>query len=296
MMELPTKAASSLESRALGMALGHAVGDAFGATREFAEPDPTFSHTEIVGGGTFGWRAGQPTDDTDLAMIVLRSMPSRTEFDLKAMRSLLIEWHECEPIDIGVTIRQAIVRLKRGAALGGDPETHSEANGSLMRVAGLSLLDLPWMPPFLKILEDQTRLTHGHENCVLADRILISGLRAGLRGGDRKEVIRAMRLSAHGNKWPFDISGVATLSWDQLPTTGWVCDTLHAAFWSIVNCRSFEEAMVKLAARGGDADTTCAVAGALFGSFSGVDNLPTRWLNVIEAKEEIEHLVESLLR
>ena len=69
----PTRVAGAdtVLDRLQGGLLGVAVGDALGATLEFAPPQPAGSlHTEISGGGVFGWAPGAPTDDTDLTIAV----------------------------------------------------------------------------------------------------------------------------------------------------------------------------------------------------------------------------------
>ena len=50
--------------RYLGSLQGLAVGDALGTTLEFAEPGTFRPITDMVGGGPFGLRAGEWTDDT----------------------------------------------------------------------------------------------------------------------------------------------------------------------------------------------------------------------------------------
>ena len=68
--------AESLLDAITGGLLGVAAGDALGATVEFMKPEEIEHehgvHREIIGGGGFGWRPGQGTDDTDLTWAVVR--------------------------------------------------------------------------------------------------------------------------------------------------------------------------------------------------------------------------------
>src|SRR5688500_10173564 len=72
--------------RARGALLGQACGDALGATLEFLD-GATIARRwpgglrEIVGGGPFGIAAGQVTDDTELALVLARSLASKRRFD-----------------------------------------------------------------------------------------------------------------------------------------------------------------------------------------------------------------------
>ena len=60
--------AGSTEDRALGAFIGLAVGDALGTTIEF-NPRDTYPHVnDMVGGGPFGLKPGEWTDDTSMAL------------------------------------------------------------------------------------------------------------------------------------------------------------------------------------------------------------------------------------
>jgi len=69
--------------------VGLAVGDALGATSEFQDPKEVGSNcveaysrynwpAKLAGGGLLHWGVGEPTDDTDMALCILRSF-SRLE-------------------------------------------------------------------------------------------------------------------------------------------------------------------------------------------------------------------------
>jgi ADP-ribosyl-[dinitrogen reductase] hydrolase len=56
----------------------------------------------------------------------------------------------------------------------------------------------------------------------------------------------------------------------------------HAALTSFMDSRSFEEAVIRAIALGGDTDTIAAVTGALAGSWSGIADIPVRWLTDLQ--------------
>lgn len=64
-----------VENRVMSGLLGVAARDALGATVEFLSPSDIRRrfgvHREIVGGGSFNWRPGDGTDDTNLTWAVL---------------------------------------------------------------------------------------------------------------------------------------------------------------------------------------------------------------------------------
>jgi ADP-ribosyl-[dinitrogen reductase] hydrolase len=74
---------SAFRQRALGAVIGSAVGDALGAPFEFGAPGryslrfPTAvigGIGEMVGGGGFGWKPGEFTDDTQMAILQAESV------------------------------------------------------------------------------------------------------------------------------------------------------------------------------------------------------------------------------
>lgn len=60
--------------RSCGCLLGLAVGDAVGTTVEFKPRGSFRPLTDMVGGGPFGLRAGEWTDDTSMALCLATSL------------------------------------------------------------------------------------------------------------------------------------------------------------------------------------------------------------------------------
>ncbi len=129
---------------------GLATGDGLGSTSEFkglkgvadaySEHGPAGWPYRQVGGGPFGWAPGQPTDDTDMAMCILRSACRNGGlFDLDAIANEFVTWLQTAPRDVGGTTRETLTARQRGAAwydsghslFVKNPE--NSANGSLMR-------------------------------------------------------------------------------------------------------------------------------------------------------------------
>jgi ADP-ribosyl-[dinitrogen reductase] hydrolase len=64
---------------------------------------------------------------------------------------------------------------------------------------------------------------------------------------------------------------------EMLVSSGWVRHTLESAVWGLLTSDSFEEAVVKVANLGNDADTAASVTGALAGAANGLSGIPARW-------------------
>ncbi len=64
-------------SRFRGSLLGLAAGDALGTTVEFESPGSFTPLTDIVGGGPFGLKPGEWTDDTSMALCLAESLVAK---------------------------------------------------------------------------------------------------------------------------------------------------------------------------------------------------------------------------
>lgn len=77
-------------------------------------------------------------------------------------------------------------------------------------------------------------------------------------------------------------------------TTGYVIGTLGIAVWALIQPLTFEQALTAVVNRGGDADTTGAVAGGLLGVRDGIGAIPERWLNVVKVRTRAYELSDAL--
>ena len=90
-----------------------------------------------------------------------------------------------------------------------------------------------------------------------------------------------------------------------LPTTGNAAttraaissNTIQAVFQAFFGTTSFEECLLDVVNRGGDADTTGAIAGMLAGAHYGGDAIPARWLKALDPQvsSQCSHQARALL-
>lgn len=83
----------TLLERYIGSLIGLAVGDALGTTLEFKQPGSFKPLTDIVGGGPFGLKTGQWTDDTSMALCLAESLIHCHGFNPEDQMNRYISWY-----------------------------------------------------------------------------------------------------------------------------------------------------------------------------------------------------------
>jgi ADP-ribosylglycohydrolase/fructose-1,6-bisphosphatase/inositol monophosphatase family enzyme len=272
-------------SRAQGALLGQLAGDALGqlvefqARREVARRYPD-GVRDLVDGGSWGTIAGQPTDDSEMALIMARSIVREGRYAADHAKAAYVDWLRSEPFDVGTTTRRGLT---------GRPDSESESNGSLMRISPLAVHLWRQEPELVAVtVASDAALTHPSEACIdatvvfavavatavregLAPRALYDRVAAWVRGRDDLHA-GVREIFAHD-----DVAPVTDFSRHQ----GWVFLALRNAFHQLLHASTLEDGLVATASQGGDADTTSAIAGALLGAVHGRDAVPQRWRRLV---------------
>ncbi|GAB4231611.1 MAG: ADP-ribosyl-[dinitrogen reductase] hydrolase [Deltaproteobacteria bacterium] len=286
---------AGIVERARASLLGVAVGDALGATTEFMKPaqirETIGVHREIVGGGWLKLPPGGVTDDTGMTLCVARGIAESGRFDLAGIADRFARWLSGGPPDVGATCRRGIERYIESGRLEAPPDEMSAGNGAAMRVAPVALYTLGDEGLLSRLAVEQARLTHHHPlsdaACVAVGRLI----QRGVLGAPERD----LRDAAEELEWrhpEFRFEGYAGESSGYLP------DTLRTVFDAFFSTMEFEECLVKTVNRGGDADTTGAIAGAIAGARYGLASIPERWLRALAPalREELSALAEALVR
>jgi ADP-ribosyl-[dinitrogen reductase] hydrolase len=85
-----------------------------------------------------------------------------------------------------------------------------------------------------------------------------------------------------------DIAAFAKLPEEEIRSTGYVTDTLEAAFWCFLTTDDYRSCVLKAVNLGSDTDTVACVAGGLAGIRGGAGSIPAEWVDSLARKEEIE--------
>lgn len=286
----------SIEQRALGAYLGLAVGDALGATTEFMTPGEIQgqfgTHEHIIGGGWLRLKAGQVTDDTQMSLALGQAILDRGGVAADAVAQAFSDWMRTKPVDIGNTVRRGIVQYRRTGEPFVPRNEHDAGNGACMRCLPIALAYHAAGPETLiAASRAQAHTTHNNPDSDAGTEAVLTMLIAGLNGLGLEQMREvADTLAAERRQFRFAKKRVENPS-------GWIVETLQVVFQALFAHDSFEAVLVDVVNRGGDADTTGAIAGMLAGSCYGVDAIPKSWLKALDdrVRQAIVQQTRSLL-
>ncbi len=286
-----------LLSRAQGCLLGQVAGDSLGRLVEFMDERAIADRyplgvRRLVDGGTWGILAGQPTDDSELALLLARALVRAQGFDLREIAKAYAYWYRSQPFDMGNTTRQALAAMDRALQEKADPveaaeqkaDPYSQANGALMRISPLAVLGCGVSDRQLASwARADACLTHPHGVCQDANVAFVIAIRQALVTG-----ASPLQIYTHTLNWAKtvrlhgDVIRSLELAWDRKPEEyyrhmGWVRIALQNAFFQMLHAHSFEEGVINTVMQGGDTDTNGAIAGALLGAIYGYSGIPTQW-------------------
>lgn len=261
-------------SRAIGCLLGQVIGDSLGSRVEFrsaAEIAREFPDgvRDLADGGVFNTIAGQPTDDSEMALALSRSILREGRYAADAALAAYREWLQSRPVDVGVTTERGLLGM----------HTHeSESNGSLMRISPIGVWAAGDPARAAEAARADSALTHPNPVCVEACAGFAAAVAAGVGGASREAMVEAALAHSSGNARAAIEAGAR----GEPPATyerniGWVLIALQNAFFQLSR-NDLESALIDTVGRGGDTDTNAAVAGALLGACHGRDAVPQRWI------------------
>ncbi|APR75257.1 ADP-ribosylglycohydrolase [Minicystis rosea] len=282
--------------RAQGCLLGQLAGDALGSRVEFESAARIVSRhpggvRDLVDGGTWDTIAGQPTDDSELALMLARSITKYGGYDPAAALDAYVHWLTSRPFDIGGTTIAALrpaaatAPAERLAIVAEVARHESQANGSLMRASPLGILGARRPREAAAWARADSGLTHPHPVCRESCAAFVTAIVAAIGGADPEGAWSAARAEAARGGEPTVIE-VLDAAVHEPPARfdvhqGWVKIALQNAFYQLLHAPSLEEGVIATVMAGGDTDTNAAIAGALLGAVHGRDAVPMRWRSAV---------------
>lgn len=313
---LPTR-----RSRILGGVLGLAVGDALGVPVEFSDREVLKDNpvTGMRGWGVYNQPPGTWSDDTSMALCVLESILEKG-WDIRDQGERFVRWlfhghltAHGSVFDFGGTTKDALMKIRFGAAAGdaGKTDEASNGNGSLMRILPASVyLSSRSDGELAEALSQASAVTHGHPRSRLA--CVIHGLVSAellaekdpadaVAGAARRlEALRSSRglapdleeeIPAFARALSPDL---AELPEGEIQSSGYVLHTLEASLWCLLTSNDYSSCVLKAVNLGRDTDTTGTVAGGLAGLHWGEEAIPREWLEELAREGMIRRMAEGL--
>lgn len=270
-------------ARAEAAYLGLALGDALGATVEFLTPREIRGqygiHREIRGGGWLRLRPGHVTDDTTMSLAlgaailadggVVKPLSCARAFDA---------WMRTKPIDIGNTVRRNLVSFRNSGDPCAAPSEYDAGNGAAMRVLPVALATLGSDEAVVRdAVRAQAHVTHHNPVSDAASEFICLAVQDFVRGDALRHVYRRRIRPLVADYQQFAYKGRRREN-----PSGWIVETQQAVLQALMETDSFESCLINVTNRGGDADTTGAIAGMLAGALYGLGAIPPRWLKVLD--------------
>ncbi|MEA3493888.1 MAG: ADP-ribosylglycohydrolase family protein [Candidatus Margulisiibacteriota bacterium] len=295
----------SLEMRRFrGCILGSAAGDALGA------PVEDMTRRQIT--GQFGRvtnyvdnprksvRPGEWTDDTALTWATMSAIVDGGEVDAKNISSAMRMMFDLHPDrGYGLTTRRA---------LSGEKDRHLRpANGAAMRIAPVALFSCLDVETMRTQVIDISRITHRHRDSIdgaLAIAFAIaSAARAELQ--PNRIILETIRFLGATTEMSYKLQEVQDLldneaiSTEQalahIGTRRNVLESVGSAFYAFLKSPDdFYRSVTEAVNAGGDTDTIASLTGALSGAYNGLEGIPRKWVNNLEAKPAIDEYSQRL--
>ena len=275
--------------------IGFVVGDTMGVPVEFNSREKLLLNpvTEMLEYGTHNMPKGCWSDDTSMTLATMDSIIKCKEINTNDMADRFIKWYRNGEytatgimFDIGTTTQQALVRYQRGIDIaskcGGERE-YDNGNGSLMRmlpIAYYCYLKGLEDTEILKIVKEVSSITHRHPISILGCYIYV---RLAIELLKEKELLQAYQeiKKLDYSYFPEDTiykyerilnNDIGLYNIHDISSNGYIVSTLEAVIWSLINSKSFNEAIIKAINLGEDTDTVGACVGGLAGIYYGIKN------------------------
>ncbi len=267
-------------ARAEGCLLGQIAGDSLGSLVEFQSPEEIRRRypdrvRELADGGTWGTLAGQPTDDSEMALVLARTLVNYRGYSPEAARRAYQAWLETHPFDCGNTV---------ASGLRGRLNHDSQANGALMRISPLGVFCWNSDTECTQELASQdARITHPHPVCVQANALFTNAISTAIRRQTTADklyselVDRAKQMKIAPRLLKATLDASSSKPDDFTTQQGWVVIAYQNALWQLLHASSLEEGVIDTVMSGGDTDTNAAIAGALLGAVHGRKAIPKQW-------------------
>lgn len=299
---------------------GCAIGDALGVPFEMKNANnPLLKQWDGLFKDGSGYhrnsKAGQFSDDTQMTVALANSLVQCNGFKPEDVAQKYLAWYQSGDCrGIGSTTAGALMQLKMGRSHTESGATHSpggrtaDGNGTAMRASPIGLAYRNAPLKLMDIAASDAIITHNSKEAKVGS-IAVALAVAMLANRNAKpqsvawaiteilpsskvkdKILRAQYWMEQGT--PLDTIAAEALA--DIGTSGYVPETVGAAFFCLGATNNFKDCVMMAVKGGGDADTTAAIAGALAGSWYGLEGIPEEYHSV-EDFDLLNDLTNQLL-
>jgi ADP-ribosyl-[dinitrogen reductase] hydrolase len=246
-----------------------------------------------------------------MSMALAASIIEKAGFDPEHVAHNYLAWYDSgNTRGIGTTTANAIVNLKMGAtwqesglkrSIDGLP---AGGNGTAMRASPIGLWYRKDPEKLIATAMLDASITHnsfepkmGSVAVALATAMLANGTHSNLA------VLEEVKDIVSDSVVKEKLTLAYSLIEDQashsealalIGTSGYVPETVGAAFYCLGVTDNFKDAVVMAVKAGGDTDTTAAIVGALAGTYYGLELIPSEYTETVENFELLQGLTDIL--
>jgi len=292
-----------------GCIVGLAVGDALGAATHGLTRHEIRARWGRVSAfvGAADLKAGQYTSQTQTAIALGQSIVERSRFEPQAAASALRDWCASgEPRRPSPGMAEACERLMRGAAW--DESASGSADcGCAARAAIIGLVHCRNGERLVEDAVACSLITHRDPRAVaaaVAVATAVAYLIAAEAALDVQTLLEraAAASAAQGQEVAAATTGIAQLldlapriAMDELGYSSFALEAVPAAIYCFASAPDrFDESVLLAVNTGGDASSIAAIAGALGGAYLGLEGIPPRWVEGVEASQRLQQLAREL--
>lgn len=295
--------------RIKGGLVGAIIGDAMGVPVEFFTRNVLINKpvTDLVSGSSHMQPRGTWSDDSSMILCTVESLLKGLDYD--DIANNFYKWIKSgywtpygEAFGIGRGTLFSIGAISKGtrAIEAGQKSEKYNGNGSLMRILPIAFyINKMKIKSWQEIVINLSSITHAHliscNSCIIYINYALD-LLDGLDKFDAYEKLKKDKYITNFNyKENFSNileNNIYELNEDKIKSSGYVIDTLEAAFWSFLTTNNYKECILKAVNLGGDTDTIACIAGGLAGIYYGFDDISNKWVNEIARSKDILNLIE----
>ena len=271
--------------RAQGCLLGQLAGDALGAQVEFSNAGKLAREypagvRDMQDGGFWNTLAGQPTDDSEMALLLARLLARDRRYDPTSALNEYKYWLRTIPFDVGGTIAPALELGRLNMA--------SQANGALMRVSPIGIFGAARsLDDVARMARADAALTHPNSTCLDANALYAMAIATAIRNQVTVSKLYAFILDRSVEMQVSEPLLRCIQNAENRPPAefvfqqGWVLIAFGNALYRLLHSPTLENGIIDTVMCGGDSDTNAAIAGALLGSVHGRASVPGRWVDCL---------------